>query len=278
MTTQTIRPLQTVIHGQAVTDGGGVQIHRSLGTRELRHLDPFLMLDEIHSDDPNDYGAGFPPHPHRGFQTLTYLLAGHLRHEDVKGNSGLVRAGGMQWMNAGSGIIHSEMPEQENGLLWGFQLWVNLPAAHKMSAPAYRDIQPESIPTSHPAPGVTVRTLAAPTPGEAPLQDPHTDLLFLDVRLEPQAQYTRAVTGNAFVYVYEGTVQVGGQTVQAHQLAVLGDGNLVTLQATAEPSGMLMLSARPIGEPIVAKGPFVMNTQAEIETAFADYQRNQLVK
>lgn len=276
------RNITQLVRAHEVTEGAGVTVHRTLGTPARRHLDPFLMLDHFSSDDPDDYIAGFPDHPHRGFITLTYMLDGHMLHRDSMGNEGDLRTGGAQWMKAASGVIHSEMPHQTDGLMRGFQLWINLPAAHKMDEPAYQDIAPEAIP-AHEAPGVRVRILAGTHAGvHGLIEDPLTRLQYLDVGLEPGAQFIRESTADAgdaaFIYVFEGDAAFAGQTVPRHHFAVLGSGERLEVSAGSEGARFILVSGRPIGEPIVQSGPFVMNTREEIDQAFADYRDGKLVR
>lgn len=276
------RNIIQLVRAHEVTEGAGVTVHRTLGTPARRHLDPFLMLDHFSSDDPDDYSAGFPDHPHRGFITLTYMLDGHMLHRDSMGNEGDLRTGGAQWMKAASGVIHSEMPRQTGGLMRGFQLWINLPAAHKMSEPAYQDIAPEAIP-AHAAPGVRVRVLAGAHAGvRGPIADPLTHLHYLDVGLEPGAHFIRenaADAGHAtFIYVFEGDAAVAGQAVPRHHFAVLGPGERLEVGAGSDGARFILVSGRPIGEPIVQYGPFVMNTREEIDRAMADYRDGKLVR
>ena len=272
--TRTPTRVVTAVHA---SDGAGVKLRRSIGTPALRHLDPFLMLDAFGTDDPNDYIAGFPPHPHRGFETVTYMIAGNMQHKDSVGNTGDLVAGSVQWMTAGRGIIHSEMPQQREGRMAGFQLWVNLPAARKMTAPRYQDIPPEAVPAVPTPGGAQVKVLAGAFGGvEGPVQGVDVRPLMLDVHLPAgaAAEIPVPLGHAAFVYVFEGTAQVGGATVGAHQLAVLSDGPDVTL--AGGPARALVLAGRPIGEPIVQYGPFVMNTREEIEQAIADYRAGRL--
>lgn len=276
------RGITRLVRAHEVTEGAGVTVHRTLGTPTVRHLDPFLLLDHFSSDDPDDYIAGFPDHPHRGFVTLTYMLDGHMLHRDSMGNEGDLRTGGAQWMKAARGVIHSEMPRQTGGLMRGFQLWINLPAAHKMSDPAYQDIAPEAIPV-HEAPGARVRVLAGEHSGvQGPIDDPLTRLQYLDVELASDAQFIRRSAAdadhNAFIYVFEGGAAIAGQPVPRHHFAVLGPGERVEMAAGEEGARFILVSGRPIGEPIVQYGPFVMNTREEIEQAFADYRDGRLVR
>lgn len=276
------RRITQSIRAHEVTEGAGVTVHRTLGTPALRHLDPFLMLDHFSSDNPDDYIAGFPDHPHRGFITFTYMLDGHMLHRDSMGNEGDLRAGGAQWMKAASGVIHSEMPRQSGGLMRGFQLWINLPAAHKMSEPAYQDIAPEAVPV-HEEPGVRVRVLAGEHAGvRGPVDDPLTQVQYLDVALEPDARFLRQRATEAghvaFLYVFEGDATIVGQAVPRHHFAVLGPGEALEVNAGPAGARFILVMGRPIGEPIVQYGPFVMNSREEIDRAFADYREGALVQ
>ncbi|HEX7081834.1 MAG TPA: pirin family protein [Gammaproteobacteria bacterium] len=272
------------IRGQPTSDGAGVRMTRVIGTPILDHFDPFLLLDEFRSDDPNDYIAGFPNHPHRGFETVTYMLAGRMRHGDNQGNTGLLGPGSVQWMTAGRGIVHSEFPEQEEGLMWGFQLWVNLPARDKMTAPRYQDIQADRIPEIEPAPGVTARVIAGRLDGaDGPVTAVATEPVYHDLRLDAGASYTVAVPEghNVFVYVYQGAAEVGppggAERLDRGELALLGHGPRVDLRAAAEQGCRLILvGGRPLNEPIARYGPFVMNTPDEIYQAFDDYRAGRM--
>jgi quercetin 2,3-dioxygenase len=280
--TMTTRTLQRIIPSIPVSDGAGVRLRRSLGQQPALRLDPFLMLDEFSSDDPDDYLAGFPPHPHRGFETVTYMLAGHFLHEDHLGHKGHLRAGGAQWMTAGRGIVHSEMPQQESGRVHGFQFWINLPAKEKMKPAHYRDIQPDEIPTAKVGEAdvrVVAGTLASDSvsvPG--PIQGLTTAPLFLDVRLPAGARFTQALPAGhtAFVYAYAGSLRIGERELAQQQAGVLSPGESVEVAAGPAPAAFLLLAARPLGEPVVQYGPFVMNTRDEIEQAIADYQSGAL--
>jgi redox-sensitive bicupin YhaK (pirin superfamily) len=278
-----VRPILRVVRGQATQDGAGVRLSRVLGTPSLPMVDPFLMLDEFRSDDPKDYIAGFPAHPHRGFETVTVVLEGNVRHEDSVGNRGDLVAGSVQWMTAGRGIVHSEMPQQREGRLWGFQLWVNLPARDKMSAPRYQDLGPERIPVARPEPGATVRVIAGESHGvRGPVGGVATDPILLDVRLAERARIDQPLPEShaGFVYVYEGSLVIGdGQTarrLQRGELGVLGEGTRVQMLADDGEGRALLVAGRPIGEPVARYGPFVMNTAAEIEQALRDYERGAL--
>ena len=283
-----IRQLQQTIRSVATSDGAGVSLRRSLGQSQSARVDPFLMLDEFSSDDPDDYIAGFPPHPHRGFETVTYMLDGHMLHEDHLGNRGDLLPGGAQWMSAGRGIIHSEMPQQESGRMRGFQLWINLPAAEKMQPAAYRDIRPEEIPTLELPGGGAVRVIAgriavAGREIAGPVQGKSTEALYIDVSLPAGGNFTQALAAghNAFVYAYEGDLAIGGaderRKLAAQDAGVLSAGETVEISAVDGPARFLLLAARPLGEPVVQHGPFVMNTRAEIEQALDDYRNNRLV-
>ena len=262
--------------GMPASDGAGVKLLRVVGQPALPDLDPFLMLDAFGSDDPDAYMAGFPSHPHRGFETVTYMLAGRMRHRDNKGNEGLLQAGSVQWMTAGRGILHSEMPEQEEGLMQGFQLWINLPAADKMTEPRYQDIQPDRIPVVHPSEGVTVKVLAGEAGGvRGPVEAGKTAPLYIDITLAPDAVFEPAVAAghNAFLYAFEGVVQVGegADDIASGQAAVLGLGDHVKLRGGPDGGRLILIAGQPLREPVVKYGPFVMNTAQEIHQAVADF-------
>ncbi|AXK72364.1 pirin family protein [Lysobacter sp. TY2-98] len=259
--------------GMPASDGAGVKLTRVIGTPQLDALDPFLMLDEFGTDRPQDYLAGFPDHPHRGFETVTYMLDGRMRHRDNHGNEGVLVPGSVQWMTAGRGLVHSEMPEQQEGRMRGFQLWVNLPARDKMGEPKYQEFAPERIPVAQPAAGVIVKVIAGEVDGSVgPIVQPATSPVYLDIALEPGASWSYTLPeGHAgFVYAYEGDVDVGDQTVRVKQLGVL-DGEVVSFEAK-NAARVLLVAGRPLREPVARYGPFVMNTRAELEQAFADYQ------
>jgi hypothetical protein len=269
------RDVVKTVRGQPTSDGAGVRLSRVIGTAALPDLDPFLMLDEFGSDDPGAYLAGFPDHPHRGFETVTYMLAGRMRHGDNKGNVGLLEPGSVQWMTAGRGIVHSEMPEQQEGLMRGFQLWVNLPARDKMCTPAYQDIAPDAIPLFEPGDGNRVKILAGRYAGVAgPVQAGATAPLYLDIHLVPQTQIAIPIeTGHAaFAYVYEGVAVAGSKPLGKGELGVLGDGDRLTLRTGDDAARLLVVAGKPLREPIAKYGPFVMNTEAELHQAFADYR------
>ena len=276
------RTVTKVIQAQPTSDGAGVRLFRTIGSQTLDSLDPFLLLDEFKSEQSTDYLAGFPDHPHRGFETVTYMLAGSMQHKDHKGNEGNLVAGSVQWMTAGRGIIHSEMPKQDNGLMWGFQLWVNLPAAEKMTAPRYQDIPPESVPEITLANGTKIRVIAGESAGlQGAIQGIVTAPLYLDVHVPSGATCTLPVQRGhaALCYVFVGQGQFGltttdpGQQVAARHLAILTDGEELTVKAEKDAVRFLLLAGKPLREPIARYGPFVMNTREEIMKAFEDYQR-----
>jgi hypothetical protein len=275
-----IRELALVTPGMPASDGDGVRMTRIIGTPELNMLDPFLLLDAFGSDSPQDYIGGFPSHPHRGFETVTYLLAGRMRHKDNAGNEGVIEPGGVQWMTAGRGIVHSEMPEQENGLLMGFQLWVNLPARAKMTAPGYQEYPPAGVPLEQREDGTQVRVVAGTTSEgtTGAVKNDWVKPTYLDVTLPAGLSFEQAVGAgdNTFLYVIEGELLVGGlQKLLAHRtLGILGRGDRVQV---GSPSGarFLLVSAQPLNEPVARGGPFVMNTRDEIIQAFDDYRHNR---
>ena len=270
------RPVEQVVRGRATADGAGVGLTRVIGGPDLPQLDPFLLLDDFRSDDPRDYIGGFPPHPHRGFETVTYMIAGHMRHRDNAGHEGVIEAGGVQWMTAGRGVVHSEMPEQEEGLLAGLQLWVNLPASAKMSEPHYREHGPAAIPGETREDGVTVRVIAGTTASgtAGPVQGLAVPVTYLDVTLPAAARFREPLPPafNGFVYVLDGQARIGETALTVHELAVLGEGD--TLEVAAETDArLLVVAGRPLHEPVARRGPFVMNTDKELLQAFRDYQK-----
>ncbi len=275
------RVLRTV-RGLPTSDGGGVKLTRVIGSPELPDLDPFLLLDEFGTDRAEDYIAGFPSHPHRGFETVTYMLDGRMRHKDNHGNEGLLTPGSVQWMTAGRGLIHSEMPEQEAGRMRGFQLWVNLPARDKMSAPKYQEYAPDHIPLATPAAGVKIKVIAGQV-GEVigPIVQPATDPLYLDIELQPGSEWQHALVAghNAFGYVFEGDVTVGAgeaaTVLASQQLAVLGGGEVLQLRAGQRGARLILVAGRPLREPVMRHGPFVMNTRQELMQAFVDFQEGR---
>jgi hypothetical protein len=278
------RTVEKIINGQATSDGAGVELVRMIGQPAMMELDPFLLLDAFRSDNPDDYIAGFPSHPHRGFETVTYLLNGRMRHRDNSGNEGVIEPGGIQWMTAGRGIVHSEMPEQEDGLLAGFQLWINLPAEHKMTAPAYQEHDAAQIPLES-RDGSEVRVITGTTSQgtQGPVSQPLTEPLYLDVTLAPGADFEENLPDehNAFIQVIDGTITLanGDQTrvdLQRDQLAVLTKGESIEVRGTDQASRFLLIAGKPLNEPIARAGPFVMNTEAELRQAFSDYRSGKL--
>ena len=286
----TSRTLQRVTESVHTSDGAGVKLRRGLGHSQLARLDPFLMLDHFSTDNADDYIAGFPAHPHRGFETVTYMLDGHLQHQDHLGHTGELKSGGVQWMTAGRGIIHSEMPQQTEGRMRGFQLWLNLPSAEKMKPAAYRDIPAREIPVIDIAPGATAKVIAGSITANGrkavgPIGDQGglaTAPRYIDFHLEPGAVIDAPVPAghNAFVYVYDGDALVGQarQPVPHRAAGLLSDGEGVRIEAGQQGARLLLLAGKPIGEPIVQYGPFVMNTREEIEQAVADYQAGTLAQ
>lgn len=273
------REIITTINASATNDGDGVKIARSIGSSLLPQLDPFLLLDELKSDDAADYMGGFPSHPHRGFETVTYMLEGSMRHKDSVGNEGLVRSGDIQWMTAGSGIVHSEMPEQEEGRMWGFQLWINLPANQKMRAPRYQEIESTNVPEINNVQG-KLRLLAGELNGmKGAVQDIVTDPLLVDAQLNPNVS-TKIVlpeSHEAIIYVYKGSLEIEERCLKSQQLGQLSSGSVIEIVASSEGVGALILAAAPLNEPVVRAGPFVMNTQQELEKAFADFHSGNFV-
>ena len=284
-----VRTLQQVIPSVPTSDGAGVRLRRSLGGAEGKRLDPFLMLDEFSSENAADYIAGFPNHPHRGFETVTYMLDGHMLHEDHLGNRGDLKSGGVQWMSAGRGIVHSEMPQQESGRMRGFQLWINLPAREKMKPAAYRDIPAAEIPVVD-LPGAghakviagTLITGGRATPG--PIQGLFTDPLYLDIDLPAHASFSQEIRAdyNAFAYAYEGEIALGPsdgrRVLKTHCAGVLSTGDQVEVTAGANGARFILLAGRPLREPVVQYGPFVMNSREEIEDAIRDYRSGALTE
>ncbi len=270
-----LRTIDQIISPLATSDGAGVKLMRAIGTPTLDQLDPFLMLDVFGSDEGADYIAGFPDHPHRGFETVTYMLAGKMRHRDNAGNEGLLETGGAQWMTAGRGIVHSEMPEQTDGLMKGFQLWVNLPADQKMTVPRYQDISPGDIPKKELAGIGTVKVIAGElfeTTG--PVGEIVTKPLFADIDLTGYAELDIPVSQGqtAFLYLFEGSLHLDGEDIETDRLVTLDDGDTLRVKAGPKGGRFILLSADPIEEPIARYGPFVMNTREEIQQAFDDYK------
>lgn len=282
-----VRNLQQIIQSVPTSDGAGVKLRRSIGSQRGLYVDPFLMLDEFSTDNPEDYIAGFPAHPHRGFETVTYMLDGHLLHEDHLGNRGDLKSGGAQWMTAGRGIIHSEMPQQTEGRMRGFQLWVNLPANEKMKPAWYRDIEPAEIPQVTLSEGGTAKLIAgainvAGVVTDGVITGHTTDPCYLDVDLPNGSPFRYFINDdyNAFIYLYEGLLEIGapGSTRPLHTrcAGVLSAGDEIVATATGGPARFLMIAGKPIREPVVQYGPFVMNTRDEVEQAVRDYQNGVL--
>jgi redox-sensitive bicupin YhaK (pirin superfamily) len=283
----TVRTLQQVIQSVPTSDGAGVKLRRSLGSQRGLYVDPFLMLDEFSTDNPDDYIAGFPSHPHRGFETVTYMLDGHLLHEDHMGNRGDLKSGGAQWMTAGRGIIHSEMPQQSEGRMRGFQLWVNLPAKEKMKPAWYRDIEPEEITQVTLADGGTAKIIAgalnvAGVITSGVITGLTTDPLYIDVDLPNGAPFNHFIRDDysAFIYLYEGELLVGApgatRALKTRCAGVLSPGDQITVTADGGSARFLLIAGKPIKEPVAQYGPFVMNTHEEVEQAVRDYQNGVL--
>ena len=278
------RAVARLVRGMPTSDGAGVKLTRVIGQPQLGELDPFLLLDEFGTDKAEDYIAGFPDHPHRGFETVTYMLDGRMRHRDNHGNEGVLVPGSVQWMTAGRGLVHSEMPEQQEGRMRGFQLWLNLPARDKMTAPRYQEFGPEKIPTANPSRGVEIKVIAGAAAGvHGPISQPATDPTYLDLSLEPGAEWVQPLKADhaAFLYVFEGAVKVGvgaaASVVGAQQLAVLTEGEEVRITGASAGAGgksarAILVAGRPLREPVAKYGPFVMNTREELQQAFQDYQ------
>jgi len=270
------------LRGVPASDGAGVKLTRVIGTPQLDMLDPFLLLDEFGTDRPEDYLAGFPDHPHRGFETVTYMLDGRMRHKDNHGNEGLLVPGSVQWMTAGRGLVHSEMPEQQEGRMRGFQLWVNLPARDKMVAPRYQEFAPESIPVVTRDDGVRIKVIAGKVGDvRGPIEQPATDPLYLDIALQPGAAWEYALPEghNAFAYVFEGKASIGtgddARALSTHELALLDGGERFVVSADGEEARLILVAGRPLREPIARHGPFVMNTREQVMQAFVDFQEGR---
>lgn len=282
----TYRKVSAVWQSQSTMEGAGVRLKRAFGNTQAPQLDPFLLLDDFHSDDPDDYIAGFPWHPHRGIETVTYMLHGRVKHEDSLKNKGVIEGGDVQWMTAGSGIIHSEMPEQDHGLMRGLQLWVNLPAKNKMMNPRYREVQKEQIPEVSLKGGVTVKIISGEVAGtKGPVQDIVVDSLYMDVTVPAGAVFNHPLKNGytTFAYVLEGSGYFDddkGKLVVDHHLVVYNDSGDLEI-TSGEDSGsvrFLLVSGKPIKEPVAWYGPIVMNTQEELQTAFDEYQKGTFIK
>jgi hypothetical protein len=275
------RDLVGTTPGIPASDGAGVKLTRIIGSPQLDMVDPLLLLDCFESDDPDDYIAGFPAHPHRGFETVTYLLAGRMRHKDNAGHEGVIEPGGIQWMTAARGIVHSEMPEQEDGLLRGFQLWINLPATEKMAAPGYQEFNADEIPVEHREDGGIVRVIAGTTDAgvTGAARRPSTDPLYLDVELPRGGAFEQRLPGThaAVIFVIDGELEIGesGRLVPRRHLGLLGPGEQISVAARDGPARFLLIAAKRLDEPVVRGGPFVMNTEAELMQAFDDYRNNR---
>lgn len=276
MSTPNFRSVERLVQGIQTSDGAGVRLTRVLTQNLQKRLDPFLMLDAFRNENPDDYIGGFPDHPHRGFETVTYMLAGRMRHRDNAGNEGLLEPRGAQWMTAGSGLIHSELPEQEAGLMEGFQLWVNLPAKRKMIAPFYRDIPPSAIPEFTTDQGAHVRVIAGSSHDVAgAVQRPDTEPLYLDIHLAAGSSFIQPVHAgfNAFTYTYRGVVRIGETLVPDRHMAILANNGADSVRVEAQEDARLILVAgKPLNEPIAQYGPYVMNTPEEIQQTLRDYK------
>lgn len=281
MTKPPVREIIATTPGIPASDGAGVRMTRIIGSPQLDMLDPFLLLDCFESDRPEDYIGGFPDHPHRGFETVTYLLAGRMRHKDNAGNEGVIEAGGVQWMTAGRGIVHSEMPEQENGLLMGFQLWVNLPAGAKMTTPGYQEFPPSGVPLEQRPDGTQVRVIAGETAAgtTGAVRNDWVHPLYLDVTLPAHGAFEQAVEAdaNAFAYVIEGELATGPreQRLERRRLGIFGPGERIAVTAGDAAARFLLVAAQPLNEPVARGGPFVMNTRTEVLQAFEDFRNGR---
>ena len=274
-TVKASRQIERIVNGVATSDGAGVRLTRLIGQELQKRLDPFLMLDNFGSDNPDDYIAGFPDHPHRGFETITYMLAGRMRHRDSAGHEGLLENGGVQWMTAGRGVIHSEIPEQQDGLMEGFQLWLNLPSNKKMISPWYRDIPSQEIPSYIAPGGVFVRVIAGRSNGvSGAVSREDTEPLYLDINLPGGSAFHAVLpaTHNAFVCVYRGEIEIGGKRLAEKRMAVLSNKGEGAILKAGSPARAILVAGRPLNEPIVQYGPFVMNTREEIYQALSDFK------
>lgn len=269
-----IRKITRTVKGTLASDGAGVKLTRIIASTELDMLDPLLLLDRFESENPEDYIAGFPPHPHRGFETVTYMLAGKMRHKDNASNEGVIEAGGVQWMTAASGVTHSEMPEQKDGLMKGFQLWINLPASHKFGSPGYQEFAASSIPIEGTSNGGEIRVITGTTNKGTigPVVNKVTEPIYLDVTLAEMDTFVQSVpeSHNAVLYVIDGEVTDGEERVSETNLAVLGAGSLVEITTTSNDARFLLIAGKRLDEPVARGGPFVMNTKEEVLQAFAD--------
>ena len=279
---RTLRKVINSVDPTYVMEGAGVRLRRSIATRQLDYLDPFLLFDHFGSHDPADYMPGFPMHPHRGIETVTYMQAGSVRHSDSLGNSGVISAGDVQWMTSGSGIMHEEMPQQGvDGHMEGFQLWVNLPAKIKMSPPRYQEIPAATIPLIEPAPGISVKLIAGEYSGQhGPVTEIAADPTYLDVALDPEVKFTIHIASDhtAFAYLYFGDGDFSGTMISATRLAVFGEGDSIEVKSAKTGAKFLLISGKPLGEPIARYGPFVMNTQQEIMQAVKELREGTFIK
>ena len=273
------RKVDNIINGVQTSDGAGVKLRRIIGGPELNMLDPFLLFDDFGSDNADDYIAGFPSHPHRGFETITYMISGKFRHKDSAGNEGFLSDGSVQWMTAGKGVIHSEMPEKTNGKVKGFQLWLNLPRSLKMTEPSYNDIPSSDIPIVNLSNG-TLRVIAGSFQNIKGPGNPHTGMLYFDLNLNPNSNNNIKLEDNwnTFLYVYEGTAEIVGRQINNGQMAVLSNKGDLSIRSLNSHLKCVIISGEPINEPVSRGGPFVMNTRAEILQAFQDYEEGVLTK
>jgi len=276
-----IRKIIQTTKGIPATDGAGVKLTRIIASPELDMIDPLLLLDRFETENPDDYIAGFPTHPHRGFETVTYMLAGKMRHKDSAGNEGVIEPGGVQWMRAGSGILHSEMPEQKDGLMKGFQLWINLPATHKMSSPEYQEFDANEIPIEKTASEGSIRVIAGTTDNgtRGPVINELTHPLYLDVTLTAGETFTQAVpeSHNAIIYIIEGEIYDSDTSLCIEQLGVLDVGSEIKMTAASDGARLLLIAGKKLNEPVARGGPFVMNTKEEVLKAFADFRAGSLI-
>jgi len=279
----TTRAIKQIIKGIKASDGDGVQLTRLIGSPDLDMLDPFLLFDAFGSTKPQDYIGGFPSHPHRGFETVTYMLEGKMRHQDSEGNNGVISSGDVQWMTAGKGIIHSEMPEQEKGTLAGFQLWINLPAKNKMIAPRYQEITAKQIPVEHQTEHCKVKVIAGVTKNgtKARITNEHIEAIYWHISLTKNTVFTEQVPShhNAFIYLLSGSLMIGDNKLllKAGELAVLTQGEKITLASKSSPASFLFIAGKPLNETVVRAGPFVMNSHQQIQQAISDYQNGKLL-
>jgi redox-sensitive bicupin YhaK (pirin superfamily) len=279
-----VRPIKRISRSRVTIEGAGVRLKRAFGNADVPLFDPFLMLDDFHSDQPEDYIPGFPWHPHRGIETVTYMISGIVEHGDSMGNKGAIHSGDVQWMTAGNGIIHQEMPQRQKGTLWGLQLWVNLPANHKMMAPRYRGIESRDIPEIRTAEGVSIKVLAGRVSGvNGPVKDIVTNPEYLDVHVPAGTVFEHPISldHNAFAYVLEGKGIFGPgpqKETAAEHLVLFGEGDSVSVQALQEGLRFILVSGKPIGEPVAWRGPIVMNTEEELALAFEEYRNGTFIK